>query len=333
MARASWRAPLKREGQAEAWAGRLVRESRVPDPLDPLTTPGTPAAERSIDETLVRQLLRDQHPDLADAALRPIDSGWDNAMFRLGEEYAVRLPRRELAVAFLRHEQEWLPGLAQVLPVPVPTPLRTGRPSERFPWPWSIVPWLPGQTADVAPPASQQARPLADFLRALHRPAPANAPANGLRGVPLRKRAADLEARLDRLGRSTDRITPEIERVWQRALSAPETTRSDWLHGDLHPRNVLVQEGAITGIVDWGDVTAGDVATDLASVWMLLGDAGARDECLRQYGASPEQRARAEGWAVFFGAVLLDSGLVDDPRHAAVGEATLRRLAEDAIRE
>lgn len=107
-----------------------------------------PAAEVEIDESLVRSLLADQHPDLAMLDLVPLEHGWDNALWRLGEELVVRLPRREIAAPILINEQHWLPLLAPQLPLPVPAPVRTGQPSDSYPWSWSIVPWLPGLPGD-----------------------------------------------------------------------------------------------------------------------------------------------------------------------------------------
>jgi aminoglycoside phosphotransferase (APT) family kinase protein len=164
----------------------------------------------------------------------------------------------------------------------------------------------------------------------LHQPAPSTAPSNDYRGVPLRERASAVEERLQRLQTNTQAITPKIEALWERALAAPETTDTNWLHGDLHARNVLVDNGVITGVIDWGDLTSGDVATDLASVWILFADARARSDCLARYRASETRLARARGWAVFFGAILLDTGLVDDPRLVAIGKDTLKRLDSDA---
>lgn len=290
---------------------------------------GTPATEHEIDDELVRALLRAQHPDLADAEIRLIDHGWDNAMYRLGEDYVVRLPRRRVAVPLIEHEQKWLPELARRLPIRIPAPMRVGRPGNGYPWPWSILPWLPGQTADLDFPTLHQAKRLAEFLRALHQPAAADAPKNDLRGVPLADRAPKVIDRFDRMSAIPGIITPELRRVWQQALEARVANKSCWLHGDLHARNVLVDNGVITGIIDWGDVTAGDAATDLACVWSLFPEPAARAECLEHYEPSAALLARAKGWAVFFGAVLLDSGRVDHPRHAAMGEAILRRVHED----
>jgi len=139
-----------------------------------------------IDETLVRSLLREQHPDLAGLALREVDGGWDNRMWRLGDDLAVRLPRTPHAPSLLRKEQRWLPSVTAGLPLPVPVPVRVGEPSERFPWTWTVTRWVDGEPADRAPvtdPASADA--LAGFLRVLHRPAPDEAPSSANRGVAL----------------------------------------------------------------------------------------------------------------------------------------------------
>jgi aminoglycoside phosphotransferase (APT) family kinase protein len=291
------------------------------------TPAGTPPAEQLITERLVARLLREQHPDLAGLPLQEVDAGWDNAMFRLGDTLSVRLPRRCAAATLITHEQRWLPQLAPQLTLPIPLPYRTGVPASGYPWHWSVQAWLPGVTADVSPPAVDQAIPFAAFLRSLHTPAPPDAPRNAVRGGPLAERAPFAEERLRRLSEQTRLITPQVRRIWAAALAAPMDVAPTWLHGDLHPRNVLVEHGTISGVIDWGDLTAGDPATDLAAIWMLFADAGIRRAALAAYGTlSHATLARARGWAVHLGATLLDSGLIDNPRHARIGERTLCRL-------
>jgi aminoglycoside phosphotransferase (APT) family kinase protein len=295
----------------------------------PSPSRGTPPAEVAVDAALVAGLLADQHPDLAGLPLRPAESGWDNAMFRLGDALAVRLPRRALAAQLIVHEQAWLPRLAPVLPLPIPAPVRAGGPGRGYPWPWSVVPWLPGAPADRSDPDPSQAPALGAFLRALHRPAPADAPHNPYRGIPLAERAPFTEQRLARLAAATDLVTPALSELWAAAARAPLDAPRSWLHGDLHPRNVLVDNGALSAVIDWGDLTAGDPATDQAAIWMLFEAPAARRAALAAYGQpSPATLLRARGWAVFFGAVLLDTGLHDDPHFAAVGARTLRRVVE-----
>jgi aminoglycoside phosphotransferase (APT) family kinase protein len=296
----------------------------------PSALSGSPLAEVEIDVALVQSLLHDQHPDLAHLPLQLMDTGWDNVMFRLGEALLIRIPRRRLAATLIENEQDWLPIIAARLPIATPVPVRVGHPGRGYPWKWSILPWLQGATADQSAPNADQARRLAQFLRALHVQAPASAPRNEVRGVPLSRRANATEARMRRLASTTHGISSEIRQAWQLALAAPVASESTWLHGDLHPRNILVKDGVITGIVDWGDITAGDVATDLASIWMLFGDRRCRQRALQAYGAiSPATLQRARGWAVLFGVVLLETGLVDHPQHMIIGRNTLSRIAED----
>lgn len=291
---------------------------------------GTPAAEVNIDEPLIRALLREQHPDLVQLPCIPVDAGWDNAVVRLGDSLCLRLPRRAAAAALIEHEQTWLPQLSKALPLPIPVPLRVGLPGCGFPWRWSIVPWLTGDAADLVPPAPAEATRLGAFLKALHTPAPAAAPSNPVRGVPLEQRASKIEERMRRLAAmSAPIVTADTYRVWEAALAAPIDVGPTWLHGDFHARNVLVDEGHLTGVIDWGDITVGDRATDLAAVWMLYADPEARSRALTSSGSVTQATyLRAKGWAVSFGVMLLDSGLVDHPRHAAMGEKTLRRVIE-----
>ncbi len=290
---------------------------------------GTPAAEFDIDSTLVSGLLNDQHPDLAGLPLQAVGAGWDNAMFRLGEELAIRLPRRAAAASLIEHEQEWLPRIAGNLTLPVPVPLRTGEPGRGYPWRWSILPWLKGETAERSEPDRSQVSTLVRFLASLHIPAPADAPVNPARSVLLTDRAEGVEERMARLARKTDLITPRIREIWRDALDTPVDLPPTWIHGDLHPRNVLTAEGKFTGIIDWGDMAGGDPATDLASAWALFPDPDARQELLDRYpNLSEATLRRAKGWGINIGVVLLETGMIDNPAHALIGERILRRMAD-----
>lgn len=290
---------------------------------------GTPSAEVEIDALLVSQLLAAQHPDLQNLLIQFIDAGWDNAMFRLGSHLAVRLPRRAIAAKLLRNEQDWLPQLVKQFPIPVPVPYRIGRPSSLYPWYWSIIPWLPGQTADEVQLNTAHAHQFAGFLKALHVAAPDNAPKNPFRGVPLVQRVPMLNERMQRVAVQTALITPTIRSLWQEAVDAPIDVEPTWIHGDLHPRNILVDQDSITGVIDWGDLAAGDRATDLAALWSLFPEQHLRQQALVAYGEVSEATlARAKGWAILFGVILLDSGLVDHPQQALIGQKILRCVVQ-----
>jgi aminoglycoside phosphotransferase (APT) family kinase protein len=275
-----------------------------------------PPAEVHVDVDLAAALVAAQHPHFMTGPVSLVDEGWDNFTYRVGSEYAVRIPRRRVAVDLLLNEQKWLPVVAPWLPVAVPLPVGLGVPSDLFPWPWSVVVWIPGTTAEDAPLAPEQATHFADTLRALHRTAPDDAPFNPFRGVPLETRRDVVEERLARLD------LRDLAVLWRRALEAAPAEDAVWLHGDLHPRNVLVRDGALAGVIDWGDMTAGDVATDLACAWMLF-DARGRAAFWDAYAPTEQERLRAMGWAVNFASALVDSG---EPRHVRMGHFILHQL-------
>jgi aminoglycoside phosphotransferase (APT) family kinase protein len=290
---------------------------------------GIPRAEMTFDESRVREMLVAQHPDLAQLSLTEVPSGWDNTMFRLGEHLAIRLPRRAAAAALVINEQRWLPQLAPGLPIMAPVPIRIGVPQGWYPWSWSIVPWIDGTTANIDAPREDQAEVFAEFLEKLHRPAPADAPRNPYRGVPLQQRESDFRDRMTKLRGRSRAIDTSVLALWADALAAPTSSMSTWIHGDLHPRNVLCRHGRITGIIDWGDVAQGDRASDLAAVWMLLPDIDTRRRAMAACVTVPKNTwTRARGWAVLYAAIFLDAALESDPAMTAIAERTLARLRQ-----
>ena len=294
-----------------------------------IVTAGRPAAELPIDVSLVRYLLEDQHPDLAELPIEWAAGGWDNETFRLGEALAVRVPRREVGASLMAREQIWLPRLTRDLPLPAPVAVRLGTATDHYPWPWSVVPWLPGETADRSPPLPREATVLASFLKTLHKPAPPDAPTSPVRGIPLYERIEGFAERRDRLLATTDVFTPDIERVWETGLNAAQATEACWLHGDLHAQNVLVQNGRISAVIDWGDLCGGDPATDLAAIWSLLPDRSARETALTVYAPDQPLLDRGKAWAVMFATFLLDSGTISRTSHADMGRQMFDRLRED----
>ena len=293
-----------------------------------------PVAEVAVDTDLVARLVGSQFPALLDHRdLRPHAFGWDNVVYRLGDDLAVRLPRRAAGAALVEREQRWLPELAPTLPLPIPAPLRAGRPGEGYPWRWSICPWLPGDIAARTPPAEPvvAAETLGRVVAARHQPAPADAPANPVRGVPLVARDEATRRWLDQLGAEVPAAAVLVR--WEQAVAvAPWHGRPRWLHGDLHPANLLVDGGSLAAVIDFGDLTAGDPATDLAVAWMLF-DAGPARAAFRHHagyaGDEPTWR-RAHGWALGLALAYLANS-ADHEVIAALGRRTLEAVLDDPL--
>lgn len=292
----------------------------------------SPAAERTLDEDGVRQLVRAVAPELTPLPLTRFAEGWDNVTWRLGTEFAVRIPRRDRSAPLILHEQQALPLITPALAtvgVRTPLPVFAGSPTSDFPWPWSIVPWLPGgQALGRARDANTGwAAQLAAALLALHRTAPADAPRNPVRGVPLTMRDESIRVRLTEL-------PPEIARplgdVWQGGLDAAPATESVWIHGDLHPGNILVDADRLSALIDFGDVTAGDPAYDLAAGWFAFDSEGRhafRQATAARYDDATWVRARA--WSAAIATILChDSDDRDDLR--TLGFETAAELISEA---
>lgn len=297
-------------------------------------------ADDEVTADLIAELLREQHPDLADLPLTLGARGWDNQLWRLGDDLAVRLPwATESAADLLLKEYSLLPAMAPRLPLPVPVPQRLGQPSERFPRPWIVTTWVAGEPADRAPATrgAEAAETLADFLAALHQPAPNDAPVGRhRRGRPL----ADIgDGFAHFLTEATERgliADPDALRdVWDHALIAPDWTGPPmWLHGDLHAANLLTRGGNFCGVVDFGDMCAGDPACDLAAGWLVLPD-GVIDLFHRSYSSAADTATlrRARGWAVMKALVCVligDAGVHGRPGGKATwgppAYAALQRL-------
>jgi aminoglycoside phosphotransferase (APT) family kinase protein len=291
-------------------------------------------SEIEITAALLHDLLKDQHPDLAGLAIREVAGGWDNHMWRLGDELVVRMPRTERAPDLLRKERRWLPVLAPRLPLPVPTPVRIGEPSARFPRPWNIMTWVPGEPLDCASISrgDDAADTLAGFLTALHVEAPSEAPTSSDRGAHPKKCTDSFE-------KFSRAVTPsvmsaDVWSVWGDAVAAPEWEGPPvWLHGDLHPANVVVSDGTLSGVIDFGDMFAGDPAWDLAAAWLLL-PAGAAPRFFEEYAHADEAMIRrARGLAALKSLFLILMGQNGErglpggkPTWGPAGRAALDRI-------
>ncbi|QAY60736.1 phosphotransferase [Microbacterium protaetiae] len=285
-----------------------------------------PAAEIDVTGDLVARLLAAQHPDLADRPMVIGANGWDNVMVRLGDDLAVRVPRRAAAAALVEHEQLVLPRLARRLPVAVPVPVRVGRPTDFFPWSWSVVPWLAGEPAFRQPASARDgwAGDLADALVALHMPADADAPHNPVRGEPLAERADIVRARIDRAD-----PTGRLRARYDADAAAPRHPGPPlWIHGDPHPFNMLADASGLRALIDFGDVTAGDPATDLATAWLTFTPHGRRAFVARyteRTGADAALWARARAWAARMTSSLLTAS-DDHAELAALGDFALGQV-------
>jgi aminoglycoside phosphotransferase (APT) family kinase protein len=291
--------------------------------------------EITVTADLVRDLLLEQHPDLAGLAIREVAGGWGNHMWRLGDELAVRMQRMDPTPELQFKERRWLPVLAPLLPLPVPTPVRFGEPSERFPKHWTVMTWVPGEPLDHSTiiHGSHAADTLAAFLQALHVPAPAEAPVATDRGAHPRNCADGFEYFFKAV---TPDLAAEVRAVWDDAVAAPAWQGPPvWVHGDLHPANAVVSDGTLSGIVDFGAMFAGDPAWDLAAAWVLLPDGTAARFFDRYAHADEAAVRRARGLAAMKSLFLMLMGQNGDrglpggkPHWGPAGRQALARVVK-----
>ncbi|MEU0005514.1 aminoglycoside phosphotransferase family protein [Streptomyces sp. NPDC006314] len=277
--------------------------------------------EIDIDAPLVRRLITRQFPRWAALPVRRLrSSGTENAMFRLGTDLVVRLPRHPGAVGDVAHEQRWLPRLGPLLPVATPEPAGVGAPEGNFPWPWSVYRWLDGRNPvpGAVTNAERLAEDLGAFVAALRRVDPHDGPP-AHRGVPLATRDEPTRAALVQL---TGRIdTAAVSALWVEALRAPgHTGPPAWAHADLSPGNMLVDAGRLSAVIDFGCAGVGDPAVDLIVAWNLL-PATARSAFRKAVGADDAEWARGRGWALSISLIQLpyyrrtNPALAENSRH------------------
>jgi aminoglycoside phosphotransferase (APT) family kinase protein len=266
-----------------------------------VTVPGGKmhADELETDEGLVRRLLAAQFPQWAGLPIEALPfGGTDNAIYRLGDELSVRLPRRRgWAAGSYDKEFEWLPKLAPLLPLAVPTPVARGLAGEGYPHEWAVYNWLDGEdAARVHLDLPRAAVDLAELLAALRRIDPTGGPPPAGRGGPLRPRDEATRAGIAALGDAID--ANAVTAAWETALAAPEWDDAPvWIHGDLDARNLLVKDGQITGVLDWGATCVGDPACDVKVAWAVL-DAVSRPIFRELLAIDDATWARSRGWAL-----------------------------------
>jgi aminoglycoside phosphotransferase (APT) family kinase protein len=290
------------------------------------------ADELDIDVPLVRRLLAAQFPQWADLPLELVRSaGTDNAIYRLGDDMAVRLPRIRGATEQVEKEHRWLPRLAPHLPLAIPVPLGKGLPAEDYPWRWSVYGWLEGENATIEPIADprQAASELGEFIAALQRIDPAGGPPpgahNSFRGVPLAMRDQPTREAITALRNTLD--AGAVTAAWDAALKAPAWHGSAvWLHGDLLPTNLLVTRGRLSAVIDFGCLGVGDPACDVMVAWTLL-SAATRGVFRAALLVDEVTWARARGWALSFGLIALPYYQVSNPVLAGIA----RRAIDEAV--
>ncbi|MFI8197553.1 aminoglycoside phosphotransferase family protein [Streptomyces sp. NPDC085942] len=252
-----------------------------------------------LEPSLVRRLIATQFPQWSDLPVEAVGaSGTVNAIFRLGADMAVRLPRTEGGAADVATEHRWLPRLAPRVPFPVPAPLAQGVPGEGFPRPWSVCTWLDGvnpSPGDASSSSDLFAADLAEFVLALRRIDPADAPP-AYRCEPLASRDTATREALAELGGVVD--AEAVATAWKEALAAPPRAgRPVWVHGDLQPGNVLVEDGRLTAVIDFGCTGLADPAVDLIAAWYLLAS-DARETFRTALAPDDATWARGRGWAL-----------------------------------
>ena len=258
-----------------------------------------------INAALVRRLISRQFPQWAGLGIEAVDlGGWDNRTFHLGDKMSVRLPNGEAYAAQVDKEQNWLPVFAPKLPLLIPTPLAMGKPDEGYPWNWSVYKWLGGENASLEniDNLEQFAASLAEFLLALQSIDASNGPKAGrhnfFRGGNLA--IYDLETRqaMKMLKEKIELDFDLVSKVWIEALNSKWESKNLWVHGDLSAANILINQGEISAVIDFGCLGVGDPACDLVIAWTFLSRESRKVFC-DNLSLDKDTRARARGWAVW----------------------------------
>jgi aminoglycoside phosphotransferase (APT) family kinase protein len=292
------------------------------------------ADEVEIDVSLVRRLLAEQFPRWAGYSVTPVRSaGTDNALYRLGDDMVVRLPRILGATGQVEKEHRWLPRLAPFLPLAIPRPIEKGMPAEGYPWPWSVYRWLEGEPATsgrIADP-HRAATDVARFVAALHRIDPAGGPPpgehNSFRGGPLAPRDAPTRAAIADLHGVLD--VEAVTSAWEAALQEPAWQGpAVWVHGDLHAANLLAHHGRLSAVIDFGCLGVGDPACDSMVAWMYL-SAETRDVFRAALAVDDATWARGRGWALSVGLIALPYYLSTNPVLAGIARYAIDEVLAD----
>ena len=288
--------------------------------------------ELDIDVGLVRRLVGRQFPRWAGQPVVPFPStGTVNAIFRLGDELCVRLPRVRDWAGDLDKELRWLPALAPRLPLAVPVPVAAGEPDTGYPFRWAVYCWLEGASFDrgLIRDEREAARDLARFVVSLRGIDPSDAPAS-TRDRPLPARDKETRAAIASAAGMIDAAA--VSAAWETALQTPAWTGGPaWTHGDLLPSNILARDGRLAAVIDFGNMGIGDPAVDLIPAWTLFGPAG-RAAFREAVGAEEGSWARARGFALHQAVLIIPYYAETNPTFAASAKRTIAELVADAVR-
>lgn len=292
------------------------------------------ADEIEISESLARALVAAQFPDLAHLPIRRVTSdGTENAIFRLGDDLALRLPRVPGAGKQAEREALWLPRLANHLPLAIPEPVALGNPVQDYPYHWAICRWLDDENAFIRPvdDLDDSARRLARFVRSLwEMPVLGDeslvATVSG-RGVDLIHRDRQTRAAIAQCEGLADIAT--LTEIWNHALTTPTWSGPPvWFHGDIHVGNLLTTGGRITGIIDWGCLGMGDPACDLTVAWSMM-DRESRGIFRKALDVDEVTWIRGRAWAISVAVIALPYYIKTNPLLVAIS----RHSIEEAIRD
>jgi len=284
------------------------------------------AGEVDTNEALIRRLLIDQFPQWSAFPVTPVvSSGTDNALYRLGDELVVRLPRIEWARGGVGRDGEWLPKLAPRLPIAVPVPVAVGRPGAGYPYEWGIYPWLDGENPSFdGADADALVSGVAQFLTALRAVEIDGGPKAG-RGGPLAERDEATRAAIADVHGLFD--TRALTAAWESALAEPQWTAPPvWVHGDVLPGNLIVDGGRLTGVIDWSGMGVGDPACDLMIAWNLFSAHG-REAFRNALAIDDATWARGRGWALSQALIFIPYYLETNP----AGVRNARRAVEEIL--
>jgi aminoglycoside phosphotransferase (APT) family kinase protein len=294
------------------------------------------AHEVDTDPSLVRRLLADQFPQWANLPIERVESsGTDNAIYRLGEHMAARLPRVPGGTGTIDKELRWLPELAPLLPVAISQPLVKGSPGPGYPWHWSVHSWLDGESVNVERVADPVglAQDLGGFVTALRRIDTAGGPfaeQDGSRGVPLARRDAATREAIAQLDGVID--SHAVTAAWDAALRAPAWPHPGvWIHGDLLSGNVLVDgRGRLSAVIDFGCMAVGDPACDVMAAWTLFAAEG-REAFRCAVAVDDATWARGRGWALSFALIALPYYMHTNPVFVRDARHVIREVLADRL--